>query len=57
MFEKRKARHLRGAHRGCMLHFLSEILASNNGQEKREGRERGQQLQITLAVKTVPFVK
>lgn len=32
---------------GCMLHFLSEMLA-NNGQEGRKGRERGKQLQTIL---------
>lgn len=38
------------------MHFLSEMLANNNEQEVREGRER-EQLQITPAVKTAAFVK
>lgn len=33
---------------GCMLHFLSEMLDNSNGQEGKERRERGKQLQIIL---------
>lgn len=47
LFQKSKSRHPKGPDKGYTLHFLSEMLANNNEQEGTEGKERGEQLQIT----------